>query len=91
MPGVELSTSACDGHIVVALREDLDVTGAADAGEAIAALAVPGRYLLIAMSAFDFIDCGSVGALLRVRRLAGPPAAMWCWPRRSGMSCGFWP
>jgi hypothetical protein len=28
MPGVELSTSACDGHVVVALRGDLDVTGA---------------------------------------------------------------
>jgi hypothetical protein len=32
MQGVELSTSACDGHAVVALRGDLDITGAADAG-----------------------------------------------------------
>jgi anti-sigma B factor antagonist len=70
MPGVELSTSACDGHVLVAVRGDLDVTGAADAREAIAALVVPGRCLLIAMSALDFIDCGSLGALLRVQRLA---------------------
>ena len=49
---------------------DLDVTGAADAGEAIAALVVPGRCLIIAMSALDFIDCGSLGALLRVQWLA---------------------
>ena len=70
MPGAELSTSACDGQVVVALRGDLDVTGAADAGEAIAALVVPGRCRLIAMSALDFIDCGSLGALLRVQRLA---------------------
>ena len=32
MPRVELSTSACDGHVVVALRGDLDITGAANAG-----------------------------------------------------------
>lgn len=54
----------------MAVRGDLDVTGAADAREAIAALVVLGRCLLIAMSALDFIDCGSLGALLRVQRLA---------------------
>jgi hypothetical protein len=32
MQGVELSTSACNGHAVVALCGDLDITGAADAG-----------------------------------------------------------
>jgi hypothetical protein len=37
MPGVELSTSACDGHVVVALRGELDVTGAAEAEAAITA------------------------------------------------------
>jgi anti-anti-sigma factor len=42
----------------------------ADAGAAITALAVPGRCLIIDMSALDFIDCGSPGALLRVQWLA---------------------
>jgi anti-sigma B factor antagonist len=70
MPGVELSTSACDGHVVVALRGDLDITGAANAGAAITALVVPGRRLIVDMSALDFIDCGSIGALLRVQWLA---------------------
>jgi hypothetical protein len=46
MPGVELSTSACDGHVVVALRGDLDGTGAADAGAAIVALVIPGVSVL---------------------------------------------
>lgn len=41
MPGVELSTSACDGHVVVTLRGDLDVTGAAHAEAVIASLVVP--------------------------------------------------
>ena len=70
MPGVELSTSACNGHVVVALRGDMDIIGAADAGAAITALVVPGRCLIIDMSALDFIDCGSLGALLRVEWLA---------------------
>jgi anti-anti-sigma regulatory factor len=54
MPGAELSTSACDGHVVVALRGDLDVIGAADAEAAITALVVPGRCLIIDMAALDF-------------------------------------
>jgi hypothetical protein len=62
MPGVELSTSACDGHVVAALRGDLDVTGAADAGPAITALVVPGHCLIIDMAAVDFIACGSLAA-----------------------------
>ena len=70
MPGVELSTSACDGHVVVALRGDMDITGAAGAGRAITALVVPGRCLIIDMLALDFIDRGSLGALLRVQWLA---------------------
>jgi hypothetical protein len=65
MPGVELSTSACDGHVVAALRGDLDVTGAADAGPAITALVVPGHCLIIDMAAVDFIACGSLAALQR--------------------------
>jgi hypothetical protein len=31
MAGVELTTGACDGHVVVALRGELDVTGAPEA------------------------------------------------------------
>ena len=70
MPGVQLSTRACEGHVVVALRGDLDIIGAADAGAAITALVVPDRCLIIDMSALDFIDCGSLDALLRVQWLA---------------------
>jgi anti-anti-sigma factor len=46
------------------------MTGAADAGAAITALVVPDRCLIIDMSALDFIDRGSLGALLRVQWLA---------------------
>jgi anti-sigma B factor antagonist len=70
MPGVELRTNEYDGHVVVALRGELDITDAADAEAAITALAARGRYLIVDMSALDFIDYGSLGALLRVQWLA---------------------
>ena len=70
MPGVELKTSAYDGHVVVALRGDLDITDAADAEAALTALVARGQSLIIDMSALDFIDCSSLGALLRVQGLA---------------------
>jgi len=70
MRGVELRASGCDGHVVVVLRGELDVTDAADAEAAITALLAPGRSLIIDMSALDFIDCSSLGALVRVQALA---------------------
>jgi hypothetical protein len=91
MPGVELKASVRD----VALRGDLDITGAADAEAATAALVVPGQTLIIDISALDFIDCAPLRALLRAQTLAGAGAAMSSWPRHSrsrGRICfGCWP
>ena len=70
MPGVELKASVRDGIVVVVLRGELDVTGAADAEAAIAALVAPGQTLIIDSSALDFMDCSSLRALLRVQALA---------------------
>ncbi len=70
MPGVELETSARDGHVVMALRGELDVSGAAAVEAAITAVVVPGQSLIIDLAALDFMDCAALGALLRVRGLA---------------------
>jgi anti-anti-sigma factor len=70
MQGVELSTSACDGHVGVSLHGELDVTSAAEAEAAITALVARDQYLVIDMSTLDFIDCNSLGARLRARELA---------------------
>ena len=70
MPGVELIASVCNGHVVVALRGELDITGAADAEAAITDQVDRDRYLVIDMSALDFMDCGSLRALRRVQALA---------------------
>jgi anti-anti-sigma factor len=70
MPGVEFSTTAYEGHLIMALRGELDFTGAADAEAVITVLAAWGHRLVLDMSALDFLDCGALGALLRVQRLA---------------------
>ena len=70
MPDVGLKTIVQDGHVVVALRGELDVTGAADAETAITALVAPRRCLILDVSALDFIDCCSLRVLLRVQELA---------------------
>jgi anti-sigma B factor antagonist len=70
MLGVELKASVRDGQVVVTLRGDLDVTGAAEAETAIAALVAPDQILIIDLSALDFMDCASLGALLKVQALA---------------------
>jgi anti-anti-sigma factor len=70
MARVELKDGVRDGHVVVALRGDLDVTGAGAAEAAITALVARGQSLVIDMSGLGFMDCSSLGALLRVQGLA---------------------
>ena len=70
MPGVEVKASVRDGFVVVVLRGDLDVTGAADAQAVIAALVAPGQTLIIDISALDLMDCASLRALLEMQTLA---------------------
>jgi anti-sigma B factor antagonist len=70
MAGVELKASVRDGHVVVALRGDLDVTGTGAAEAAITALVARGQSLVVDISGLDFMDCCSLGALLRVQGLA---------------------
>ena len=67
MPGVELTSHAGDGHVVVALHGELDITGAAGAEAAITVLVARGQCLVIDLSALDFLDSCSLSALKRVR------------------------
>jgi hypothetical protein len=73
MPGVELITSACDGHDVVALRGEVD---AADVAEAEAVLAAPqwGARRLLTLTGHDGAFCvqasveAAVAGMARRRR-----------------------
>jgi anti-sigma B factor antagonist len=70
MVNVEVSTRTYGGCTVVALCGELDISGSADAALAVASRTVHGRIVIVDLSALDFLDCCSLGALLRVRRIA---------------------
>lgn len=67
---LELGVYLHDGRAVAALRGGLDVTTSADATSAIAVLAARHQVVIVELSALEFVDCGALGALLRVQRLA---------------------
>jgi anti-sigma B factor antagonist len=67
---LELSVCLHDGYAVAAVRGEVDVTNSADAMSAIAALTARHQAVIVELSAVEFMDCGALGALLRVQRLA---------------------
>ena len=69
MFSVDLSTRECDGHVVVALRGELDLVDAADVAAALAA-AVASEPRIVDLAGLEFIDCSGVAALARGRRHA---------------------
>jgi anti-sigma B factor antagonist len=74
MFSVDLSTREYDGHIVVALRGELDVADAVSVATALAELAARNLEIIVDLAGLDFIDSSGVAALARGRkhaRLAG--------------------
>jgi len=71
MDGVELRTRVCRGHIVVALRAELDICEAAATIAAIAGRE-PGREhcVIVDLQALEFIDCAALRALARAQQQA---------------------
>jgi anti-sigma B factor antagonist len=67
---LEFSVSVRDGYAVAAVRGELDVTSSAGVKSAIAALTARHPVVIVELSAVEFMDCGALGALLRVQRLA---------------------
>jgi anti-sigma B factor antagonist len=68
--GVDISTRVYGGHVVVALRGELDIADAARAAAAVTAVTHGGQRVIVDLSALGFIDCSALGALLGVQRLA---------------------
>jgi anti-sigma B factor antagonist len=67
---LELSVCLREGHAMAAARGELGVTSLAGAMSAIAALTARHEVVIVELSAVEFMDCGALGALLRVQRLA---------------------
>ena len=70
MFGVDLSTSECGGHVVVALRGELDLAGAAGVAAALAAVAARKPEIVVDLAGLEFIDSSGVAALARGRKHA---------------------
>jgi anti-sigma B factor antagonist len=67
MFSVDLSTRECDGHVVVALRGELDLVDAAGVATALVTVAGRGPKIIVDLGALDFIDASGVAALARGR------------------------
>ena len=92
MFSVDLSTRECGGHVVVALRGELDLADAADVAAAFAAAVAREPRIIVDLAGLEFIDCSGVAALARGRRHARQAPGSrgtCCSPRRSSGCCGF--
>jgi anti-sigma B factor antagonist len=70
MVSIELSTREGDGHVVVVLRGELDVTQAANVAEALAVVAAGGRDVIVDLEGLEYIDSSGLAALARARQHA---------------------
>jgi anti-sigma B factor antagonist len=70
MFSVQLSTRDCDGHVVVALRGELDMIDATDVAAALAVVIAREPEIIVDLAGLEFMDCSGVTALLRGRKLA---------------------
>jgi anti-anti-sigma factor len=70
MISVDLSTSECDGKVVVALHGELDMADAASVPAALATVAASQPEIIVDLSRLKFIDSNGAAALARGRETA---------------------
>lgn len=70
MYSADLSTSECDGAVVVALHGELDVVDAAAIAAALVTVAVRAPRIIVDMAGLEFIDSSGIAALAYARRHA---------------------
>jgi anti-sigma B factor antagonist len=70
MFSVDLSTREGDGHVVVALRGELDIADAVSVAAALAAVAARDLEIIVDLAGLEFIDSSGVAALARGRKHA---------------------
>ena len=70
MLDTHVGPSARTSYVVVALRGELDVTNAAGTARILQAAVAPQLRIIVDLAEVTFVDCSSLGGLLRVQRLA---------------------
>jgi anti-sigma B factor antagonist len=66
----DLTTSECDGTLVVALHGELDLVDAAEVAAALVTAVVREPRIIVDLAALDFIDSSGIAALAYARRHA---------------------
>ena len=64
MFSVDLSTRECDGHVIVALRGELDILDAAGVAGALATVTAREPRVIVDLAGLDFIDASGLAALV---------------------------
>lgn len=67
---MDLGSGECGGHVVVALRGELDLVYAPAVATALADLAVCQPRIIVNLAGLEFIDASGIAALARGRRHA---------------------
>src|SRR5260370_13072072 len=67
MFSVDLSARECDGHVVVALRGEVDLVDAAGVAAALVAVASREPEIIVDLAGLEFIDSSGVAALAHGR------------------------
>ena len=70
MFSVDLTTRDGDGHVIVALRGELDVADATEVVAAFAMIVARQPEVIVDLAGLEFIDSSGVAALARARKLA---------------------
>jgi len=70
MFSMDLGSGECGGHVVVALRGELDLMDAAASAAALWAVAAREPRIIVDLAGLEFIDASGVAALWRGRRNA---------------------
>lgn len=70
MLDTHVGTGARTSYVVVALRGELDATNAAGTARILQAAVAPQLRIIVDLAEVTFMDCSSLGGLLRVQRLA---------------------
>jgi anti-sigma B factor antagonist len=68
MFSMDLRSGECGGHVVVALRGELDLVDATRVAAALGRVAAREPRIIVDLAGLEFIDASGVAALLRCRR-----------------------
>ena len=78
-------------HVVVMLRGELDIANAADLGAVLSEAVARNPHVIADLSDLTFIDCASLGVLVRARTRAREAGGTWFSPGRAEGCGGSWP